>query len=74
MTRLLLFLVPDSAVESIIFHEFLILLTQVLDALANPAVSTWLNASHAVIPVNCQIGAEAAKDLNIKGGPTFKTS
>ena len=58
-------LLPDSAVESITFQEFLILLTQLLDARANPPVNTWLNASHGVIPVNCQIGADAANDLNM---------
>lgn len=49
--------------ESMAAQDFLMFSTQVLEAFAKALVRTSLKASHGVIPVNCQIGADAAKAL-----------
>lgn len=54
---------PVAPIVLITSQDFLIFSTQTCDALLKLLVSTSLKASHGVSPVNCQIGAEAAKEL-----------
>ena len=59
-------LLPFDITKDRDFQDFRIVSEHSADADAKSAVTTRLNASHGVSPVNCKIGAEAAIALLIK--------